>query len=1012
MKLQQIVRPLLSLNVLAFLEKSAVRAESESVSAFEYDQLQHHVNVINNVPVLPVVATIAIADEVIISNDLNLIVAIDPLIRVDLFQTSQNLSPDGVQAFLLAMSNFTTVRMQTYFTNTYGTNDYIFDSVVFEALEVSAVVPVVPVGIGIGIGGTRRNLRVFEREEEHVMDRYGQDPLELEGEELKDYQRFQRSRESRDLQGQDGNGNGNAGPATDANFGTSFLLGGNFIFESIPAAPSNECNRKLAKFMTKYWSMAAEINALQHPELIPRSVLPITTTLIEPSPQPSLSPSKVPTALPSTSPIKMPTSKPSKAPTSTPTTSMVPTYTAPPQVPVTNTYDEILEPNVNAGDGNDTDLLPIVLPVLFGAAFVAIAALFFIQRRKQNNGFGTGSRNGTGSGSRNNMTLLHHDKLREEDGSDFESGSDPHRLLHVASTKDTNDSDSQRMVEHGNGSRRSTSSGSGSGSGSGSKEEDPVESLRSPNNIEYRSISTSETMKTGNLIQAEQEESWRNSSQNRSTRTSTSTPNQNRLPKSLFGFTSTPNQLPKKPTTPQLSSGNNVTFPVKQLSDDSRSSASTPLFGEDNDHDHDNSNSLDSSLGLSDADATSSPQRLEIVSPVFSAAAANANANANTSRALFDGGAGGGGNNNNNTPSPKSRSMTTRRSASPLISVSPSKVSKEEFEKDWDVDLPFNWNPTPATGKSDKKKKKRKNKTPVKDKSKSPSPSTDNELEGSFPTFDMVDDPPNPPIPPPPVRSHTRSNSNGSSTQGDSTYHTVNEIHPLDWSKGSEYDHDGASRGESTLSENDTPGHGWGGRLSGVAGAGRSPILLNGPNDLTGSTNYLTPNSNLTDAKSPYTDVSRGSGYASSSPGASSRGSSKQLINDIVWLEKKIADVRKRVDKLDGDGSQTTGSPPMSPPRTSINRSAGSPITSDIICQDVIAPPGKLQIVIHSTKDGPAIHSIKPGSVLEGKLSAGDLILSVNDTDCRNLGAEEVMEMMARQSTSERKLTVLHAAFV
>ncbi len=92
----------------------------------------------------------------------------------------------------------------------------------------------------------------------------------------------------------------------------------------------------------------------------------------------------------------------------------------------------------------------------------------------------------------------------------------------------------------------------------------------------------------------------------------------------------------------------------------------------------------------------------------------------------------------------------------------------------------------------------------------------------------------------------------------------------------------------------------------------------------------------------------------------------------------------------------------------------GSPITATcgIICRDVIAPPGKLRITIHSTKDGPAIHSVKEGSILEGHIFPGDLIVAVDDTDTRAWCAEDVMAMMSQSSSKERKLTVLHASGV
>lgn len=79
-----------------------------------------------------------------------------------------------------------------------------------------------------------------------------------------------------------------------------------------------------------------------------------------------------------------------------------------------------------------------------------------------------------------------------------------------------------------------------------------------------------------------------------------------------------------------------------------------------------------------------------------------------------------------------------------------------------------------------------------------------------------------------------------------------------------------------------------------------------------------------------------------------------------------------------------------------------------IVCRDCYAPPGKLKIVIHSTKDGPAVHTVKPGSSLEGHIYAGDLIISVDNVDTRSYTAEQVMKMMTARTRFERKITVLH----
>jgi len=155
------------------------------------------------------------------------------------------------------------------------------------------------------------------------------------------------------------------------------------------------------------------------------------------------------------------------------------------------------------------------------------------------------------------------------------------------------------------------------------------------------------------------------------------------------------------------------------------------------------------------------------------------------------------------------------------------------------------------------------------------------------------------------------------------------------------------------------------------------------------------------------------SGEGSTQDGSSHGSSSKQLINDLVWLEKKIADVRARVNRLDGDDSSgTPASTPekqaSSPDFVTSRSESGSPISGNIVCRDCMAPPGKLQIVIHSTKDGPTIHDVRPGSSLEGQIFVGDLLVAVDDTDTRTFTAEAVMEVMVAKSSRHRKLTVLH----
>jgi hypothetical protein len=157
----------------------------------------------------------------------------------------------------------------------------------------------------------------------------------------------------------------------------------------------------------------------------------------------------------------------------------------------------------------------------------------------------------------------------------------------------------------------------------------------------------------------------------------------------------------------------------------------------------------------------------------------------------------------------------------------------------------------------------------------------------------------------------------------------------------------------------------------------------------------------------------------------------RRLINDLNWIEQKIADVRQNpvtniavpknpppIDTVDSlsyasndnnDGVLDTPTHLQSPSNSEVYSSnVEDSVMSSIVCRDCYAPPGKLHIVIHSTKDGPAVHSVKQGSSLEGHVFPGDLIISVDDVDSRTFTAEHVMKMMAAKNDKERKITVLH----
>ena len=74
---------------------------------------------------------------------------------------------------------------------------------------------------------------------------------------------------------------------------------------------------------------------------------------------------------------------------------------------------------------------------------------------------------------------------------------------------------------------------------------------------------------------------------------------------------------------------------------------------------------------------------------------------------------------------------------------------------------------------------------------------------------------------------------------------------------------------------------------------------------------------------------------------------------------------------------------------------------------NVIAPPGKLGIIIDTCSEGPRVHSIKGGSSLEGLIVKGDLILAVDDEDTTEWSAHYLTKLVAKKSNMTRKITVL-----
>jgi len=184
--------------------------------------------------------------------------------------------------------------------------------------------------------------------------------------------------------------------------------------------------------------------------------------------------------------------------------------------------------------------------------------------------------------------------------------------------------------------------------------------------------------------------------------------------------------------------------------------------------------------------------------------------------------------------------------------------------------------------------------------------------------------------------------------------------------------------------------------------------------------NNSVGNSTISDGGALPKEVSRQRGQKNGN--ASKNGFSTHLEEDTEWIEKRIAAAKQyptatpnisipiqpqhSTDSLSYASNDNDVYQVNSP--SELYSSKDDSVMSSIVCRDCYAPPGKLNIVIHSTKDGPAVHTVKSGSSLEGHIFPGDLIISVDNVDTRSFTAEHVMKMMAAKSTQERKITVLH----
>lgn len=106
----------------------------------------------------------------------------------------------------------------------------------------------------------------------------------------------------------------------------------------------------------------------------------------------------------------------------------------------------------------------------------------------------------------------------------------------------------------------------------------------------------------------------------------------------------------------------------------------------------------------------------------------------------------------------------------------------------------------------------------------------------------------------------------------------------------------------------------------------------------------------------------------------------------------------KSEERMNANSASADNKSPISP--------SSSWKTTKSYQRDCVAPPGKLGVVIDTTKHGPVVHMVKEGSPLEHVIFPGDRILSIDEVDTRGMTASGVTRVMAKKIHHERTITV------
>jgi len=80
------------------------------------------------------------------------------------------------------------------------------------------------------------------------------------------------------------------------------------------------------------------------------------------------------------------------------------------------------------------------------------------------------------------------------------------------------------------------------------------------------------------------------------------------------------------------------------------------------------------------------------------------------------------------------------------------------------------------------------------------------------------------------------------------------------------------------------------------------------------------------------------------------------------------------------------------------------------LTRKVLAPAGRLGVIIDTTVKGPVVHKVNQESKLVGKIFPGDIIIAIDDVDTRAMSASDINAVMVKTANQNRRLTILGAS--